>query len=871
LIKLIVTALLLSCGTALAEPGDLRDRHGDVQIVPATGCVGPARYGLEKLREALEERGLRVERVDRLEQADAAHVVVAGLSGNPSIADPVAHPGFEKPVKAESLAIRQIRTGDRRTVVLCGADAVGLMYAALDTAERIGWAQAGDDPFAHVRDTSESPFMVDRSVSMYTMHRAWFEERLHDPDYWETYFDMLAASRINSYVIIFGYECAGFMAPMYPYFFDVETFPEVQFNGLSSEEQARNAEALRRVIRLAHARGIRVRLGIWDHIYRARVQAGGIAWAPRKVDKDTPHTVYGVTAGNLAPYTKAALRKLLAVFPEIDGIQFRMHGESGLTHDEIPRFWREVFSMLRELKPTLRFDLRAKGLPDEVIENAIAEDLPFRIGTKFWMEQIGMPFHPTHINPQNQRDRRHGYADLLRFPKRYDVHWRIWSAGTLRMLLWGNPEHVRRFVTESATVYGGRSFEVNEMLATKMLGLPHDREPFKLHVPAARHYDYEIERYWHFYQVWGRISYHPQADPEIWQRAFTRRFGEPSGPLIMRALHRASDILPRIVAASYHYHNFPTTRGWAAMMRLGDMPRYAQGTGTDIEQFESYADAAQRLLDGRTTALRTPSQTAAWFNETARQVLADVAAARAIEAQRDSRSQREFQATITDLNILASLAQYHGARMPAAVWYNVYLKTQDRFALDRCLAGEAAALVAWKRIVDMAEGVYGRSLRFGSRGMEFPEHWREELAALETGYQELKQRPSEVTLDEASRERLRQGIQPRERCPWVVDIKRQASATPGRDLHITAEVESPDQLKSMTLHYRHVTQFEDYRTADMVWDDRMQRYTAVIPGDFILPQWDLMYFVEVMDQQGRGAKVPDLDGERPYVIVPVVR
>ena len=62
--------------------------------------------------------------------------------------------------------------------------------------------------------------------------------------------------------------------------------------------------------------------------------------------------------------------------------------------------------MLHELNPTIRFDLRAKGLPDEVIGDAIDQSLPFRITTKYWMEQLGMPFHPTHINPQNQRDRR---------------------------------------------------------------------------------------------------------------------------------------------------------------------------------------------------------------------------------------------------------------------------------------------------------------------------------------------------------------------------------------------------------------------------------------------------------------------------------
>ena len=42
---------------------------------------------------------------------------------------------------------------------------------------------------------------------------------------------MLAADRINSFVVIFGYENGGFMAPLYPYFFNVPEFPGVEMVG----------------------------------------------------------------------------------------------------------------------------------------------------------------------------------------------------------------------------------------------------------------------------------------------------------------------------------------------------------------------------------------------------------------------------------------------------------------------------------------------------------------------------------------------------------------------------------------------------------------------------------------------------------------
>ena len=123
-----------------------------------------------------------------------------------------------------------------------------------------------------------------------------------------------------------------------------------------------------------------------------------------------------------------------------------------------------------------------------------------RITTKYWMEQMGLPFHPTHINPQNQFDRRHSYADLLRYPQRYKMHWRLWNGGTARVLLWGDPEYARRFA-ESTHLYDGDGFEVNEPLCTKMEAQPHDAKPFDLLTPPYRYYDYEFERYWHFFQV----------------------------------------------------------------------------------------------------------------------------------------------------------------------------------------------------------------------------------------------------------------------------------------------------------------------------------------------------------------------------------
>ena len=796
---------------------------------------GPANHGLEKLRQSLAGKGWSVE---------------------------VIEPGDRQvrvPPWPQSLVIRRTTHQGKPALILGGSDATGLMYAALEAADRISWAPDASQPFSEVRDVSETPYLPERGISMYTMQRAYFESRLYDENHWKRYFDILARSRINTFTIIFGYENGGFMAPLYPYFFDVAGHPEVRLIGITRGQQERNVAAFRTLMRLAHERGIGVIPAVWDHIYRGGVQGGGIAGASDTVGKEVPGLVAGMTAENLAPYTKAALRRFLEVFPEVDGLEFRMHTESGLKREEMAGFWHEVFGILSRAKPGLRVTLRAKDLPDEIIEDALNQGLNARIETKYWMEQMGLPFHPTHINRQNQDDRRHGYADLLRYPQRYRVHWRLWSGGTTRLLLWADPEYVRRFAA-SARLYDGNSFDVNEMLATRMLGEPHDKAPLPLLNAKYKYYDYEFERYWHFYQVWGRLSYNPDTPPEAWEPEFQRRFGA-AGPPLMKGLHLASKVLPRIVAAAYRYQLFPTTRGWAEMMRQEDLPRFAELEGTDIEQFQSPREAAKSLLAGADTSMRRPEETSRWFSGVSENILKH-----AREAEAAGASGNEARSTITDLRILAGLAKYYSERLPAAVRYNLYRETGNLAALDAAIEGERRAVAAWEEVVKAAGEVYAGELAFGVHRVGFPRHWREELQKLRLGLEQLAAKRATGAAAPLPVPRQTEDTQPPR-----VRLEPAGKAHPGRDLRIALRAEDASGVKSVRLRYRHLTQFEDYQAADMAVDAKTGLYLAHIPGAFITPQWDLMYFIEAVDRHGNGRNYPDLEVDAPYVIVPVER
>jgi hypothetical protein len=621
---------------------------------------------------------------------------------------------------------------------------------------------------------------------------------------------------------------------------------------------------------MAHERGIEVTIGIWDHIYRGGVQSNNTPGSDDALRRPTAHTVWGVTAENLFPYTKAGLAKFLRLVPDVDAIQFRMHDESGLKYGEQAAFWKEIFQLMKQQAPHVRFDARAKGLPDEVIETGLNSAVKLRVTTKFWMEQMGLPFHPTHINPPNQFDRRHSYADLLRYPQRYQMHWRLWNGGTSRVLLWGSPEYARRFV-ESTRLYDGDGFEVNEPLCTKMQAQAHDAIPFDVLNPEHRYYDYEFERYWHFFQVFGRLGYNPDTPAEVWQREFERRFGREAGPHVEKALYRASQVLPRIVAACYPYSSFPMTRGWAEKQRLGDLPKYAMAEGSDVAQFASFDEEAEMLLKAGETAKIRPGQTSRWFAATSQAILAHVVEA---EAKVGKHASKEFNSTIADLKILANLALYHSRRIPAALAYRLYKRTGDAGMLREAIAHERQSIEAWRELVAAAGNMYADDLAMGSRRAGLCGHWKDELRSLEQGLADLEGERSKAkpavrkAVDAANL--LEAAFAETAPGPTVRHMPI-ARAKVGKPLPVAAEITSPAGVKWVRLRYRAVNQHFDYATLPMRRTGRGDEYQAIVPADHISPNWDFMYYIEVTDNGGQGKIYPDLERETPYVVVRLER
>jgi len=848
-----------------------------VSIVTDSSMGEPVAHGIDKLVASLENRHITYEQVTSLDQVQGEMLLVAGLSlGRGAAASLIQDKGSTCPEVPEALALWKTEVGAKSAWVINGFDDRGLMYGLLDVADRVIWSTEKKAPFAHLEAVVEKPDVTTRAISMYTMNRKYWESRFYDEDYWERYMELLASNRFNSVVVILGYENGGFLAPCYPYFFDVDGYPNIGMDGMTATEQQRNLAALNRMIKMAHERGLDFKVGIWDHIYRGGVQTGGIS-EEELAAQNKDHLVRGLDADNLSAYTKAALEKFIQMVPDMDGIQLRMHNESGLKRGkEMEIFWTEVFGMFKASAPDFQIDLRAKELPESIIQIASEMELNFTITTKYWMEQMGLPFHPTHINRENQQDRRHGYADMLRYPREYRMHWRMWNGGTQRVLLWGSPAYARRFA-ESTHLYDGEGFEINEPLATKMEAQPHDMEPFDLLNPPYVYYEYEFERYWHFFQVFGRLAYNPETSPELWSREFENRFGKETGPILQEALHKASWVLPTIVAACSPYAKFPTTRGWAGKQRFGSLPLYSKAEGSDIQQFASFDTEAKLLIDGGETASRLPSSTSLWFEQMHLEL--ETLMARAEELGPGVEN-KEFISTLTDLSILSNLSLYHSRRIPAAVSYCIYKRTGDPYALDDAIAYESKAIEAWSGIVKAAGDVYAPDLMMGIRSAphrnmnhHLSGHWKEELGYLKEEFEELKAERSAPKDNRAERSTPEYMVASGVKYQELFQIQHQAlkSSPVGHDMKVSATINASAGIKWVRLRYRSVNQKLDYLSLPMTADTGGDLYQVVVPASQVDQRFDFMYFIEVMDNHGNGRIYPDLEVETPYKIVVLER
>ena len=135
---------------------------------------------------------------------------------------------------------------------------------------------------------------------------------------------------------------------------------------------------------------------------------------------------------------------------------------------------------------------------------------------------------------------------------------------------------------------------------------------------------WEFERYWLFSLLWGRLSYDPETSDSVWMNELKTRFGQGANDVIA-AYKNASQVVNEIVAV--HLAD-PNMYIWPEINPGGLTDAYREVIPSDWRYVASIPEAVKNRLNGIPSAKQIPFQTAARFEEMARQTELAVAQAK---------------------------------------------------------------------------------------------------------------------------------------------------------------------------------------------------------------------------------------------------
>lgn len=594
----------------------------------------------------------------------------------------------------EALSIQEVTINGAPVTIIGAYDTRGLNYALYELAERIN-AQ----PLSMLGETVvEKPSAKIREVLTFHHFRRPAPS-FFDLSYWEAYFSLLVKTRFNRFCLFF-YEPQDPSLLPFPYLLDVPGFPEIRVTGLDAEERERNLMQLRAIAEAAHCYGIDFIFGLEQN-------------PPGKEKSPLPFFIKGLAAENLIPYTYSALKQLLAFCPQIKGIFLRW-GKEKMTEEEQTAFLAPTY--IRALKETnRRVELRISGkrLAPEMPALLKEAGIPFSVSYDHGRECFDLPYKPVKTAPEGISG---GYPQQ---PYAFPVCHELWSAGSHRLLLWGDPELALR-LTQTLELTGKTGLTVAPPSAWKDRGY---EEGMSLFPTDYSYYTWEFERYWYFYLLFGRLSYNPQTSGRIWSREFIRRFGE-AGTKMAEVYSLAGKILCLYVSARMG----EVKRKLRPETDTGGLLDYYLATPPgDPEIFCSIEDYAREYLEGEASGLITPETVAEYLWQLGTRLLETIEMLREKNPGGPPERGKEWKSTLLDFMILANFALYHAGKIRSAVNLALYYQTRDLTSLLAARNELRKTVFYWQQIIKAAEGRSFPRLEAGPGGAG---SWRDKLLLL---------------------------------------------------------------------------------------------------------------------------------------------
>jgi hypothetical protein len=848
----------------------------------------PVKWAAEQLRLAVTAKGASLHVVNSPEEAgdSSLKIVVAGVGSGMARA---FLKGGHVPPAREAFLLMPGKMSGKPALLVSASDPTGFVYGLLELADRVRFGADPMSALALAQPLQEQPANQVRSIARAFVSDVEDKPWYYDRAFWRDYLTTLAAQRFNRFSLTFG---LGYDFPRgvtgdylhfpYPYLLDVPGY-RVRAVPLDDAERDRNLEMLRFISDETALRGLQFQLALWTHAYE---------WT------DSPHAhhhIEGLTPETHGPYCRDALALLLKTCPAIQGLTFRVHGESGVPEGSYS-FWRTVFDGIVRTGRRIEIDMHAKGIDSKMMDVALETGMPVKISAKYWAEHMGLGYHQAAIRelemPRaddkdqgifslsngSRRFLRYGYGDLFQEGRRYDVLFRIW-AGTQRLLLWGDPVIAAAY-GHSAHFCGASGVEICEPLFFKGRqgsGLPGGRCAYIDESLNPKGGDFK--KYEYTYRIWGRLLYHPETDPENWRRYLRTEFGA-AGTSVENALSHASRVMPLITTAHLPsasnlgcwmevYTNMPIVEG-GAPVPYGDTvqpKRLGTVSPLDPELFSTIEEHVGELLKGQRSGKYSPVEVAQWLEDSV--AVADrelgTAAKRA-----PSRKAPEFRRLEEDVRIQIGLGQFFAAQLRSGVLFEIYRQTGDGTAREQAISAYRRARIGWATMAERAQRVYRADITFGDKPVRRG-HWIDRLPAIDKDLAAMEAahldpaRAAEVNA-ELTTLAIRAAMERPRRASVNCDHVPPKSFQPGNSVSI--DLRPDGAVATARLHYRRVNQAERWQALDMERNGR--GFKAVIPADYTRSPFALEYYFELRRDAATAWLHPGFAanlGNQPYFVL----
>ncbi len=430
-------------------------------------------------------------------------------------------------------------TREGNHITITGGDGNGLIYGSLSLAEDLGNGVSLEKMIAR----NQSPNLAFRAIKFnlpWDAYREGYAMDLHmetcrKVDFWESFLDMMAENRFNALTLW----------NLHPFTFMIKpkNFPEA--SPFTDWEMKEWQDLYHTIFRMAKERGIDTYIVNWNIFVSPEfAKAHNVALENLK---NRIHYGIGDTSEVVKRYTRESVTQVLEEYPNLSGLGFT-HGEAmrGMTPAQRQDWFKDTFIegiRLADRKTKLihRIPLLADKDAEQLTRDAM-EELDFLEGP-IWAE---VKFNWSHAHSTPKFIKVHGgkLGDTYfkPDPKNYKIVWMARNEDFF-CLRWGEPNFIRKHISTNTQSYVGGYFVGSEGYIPA--------EDYFTKIKDSVDWKYAFQRQWLFYKLWGRLLYDPTTPDEVFEAAFTRRYGK-EGENLLQAYSLASTT-PLRLASSFDF------------------------------------------------------------------------------------------------------------------------------------------------------------------------------------------------------------------------------------------------------------------------------------------------------------------------------